>query len=213
MTITGIHTRRGQLYALEIDGEAAGTIDRRAFDESPYRVGSPVTEEELAALRRTAEERRQREKALYLLTRRDHSRTELARKLARTGDRAVAERTAEHMEDLGLVNDESYAYRLAADLRLRRHFSLRHTEQELAARGVARDLAREAAAAADTDDEREALALLRRKYANRLATPDDRRKTAAALQRAGFAGGAIRAAMQALEADPPEADWAPADPE
>lgn len=204
MTITGIHTRRGQLYALELDGVAAGTVDRRTLDESPYRVGSSLTEEELAALQQASEERRQREKALYLLTRRDHSRTELARKLARTGDREVAERTAGHMEALGLVDDEAYAHRLAADLRLRRHFSQRRAEQELIARGIGRELAREAAAAVETDDAAEVLALLRGKYAHRLSTPEDCRRTAAALMRLGFGGGIIRAAMRELEADPPD---------
>ena len=74
MTITEIRKRRGRLYLLVLDGEPAMTVDIRTFEESPYRVGSSLSEEELRALLDESGRRRAEEKAVYLLSRGDHSR-------------------------------------------------------------------------------------------------------------------------------------------
>ena len=198
MIITETRKRRGKLYLLVLDGEPAMTVDARTFDESPFRVGSVITDDQLRELLDQAARRRTREKALYLLSMRDHSRAELEEKLRREGDREAAAETAERMEELGLVNDEAYAYRLAEELRRRKLYPLRRTEQELTARGVDRELARRAAEDLDIKDADLALELLRKKYYNRLQTEEDRRKTQAALARRGFGGGDIRRAMDAF---------------
>ena len=56
----------------------------------------------------------------------------------------------------------------------------------------------DAVAALDGDDLQQALALLEKKYYNKLNTPEDRRRVIAALARRGFSYGAIRAAMERL---------------
>ena len=74
MTITELRKCRGRLYRLVLDGEPAVTVDVRTFEESPYRVGSSLSVEELEALLDESARRRAREKAVDLLSRRDHSR-------------------------------------------------------------------------------------------------------------------------------------------
>lgn len=199
MQITDVRKRRGRLYLLYLDGEAAMTVDAAAFDESPYRMGGTITDEELHDLLEESKRRRAKEKALYLLSLRDHSRGELEKKLRRDAGGEVAAEVAGRMEEIGLVDDEGYACRLARDLLARRHFPLRRAESELQARGIARELAREAVARAaeelETDDEQQALALVRKKYYNKLYDEDARRKTAAALARQGFGSRAVRYAL------------------
>ena len=56
------------------------------------------------------------------------------------------------------------------------------------------------------EDFQQALALLRKKYYNKLKTPEDCRRTMAALARRGFAYTAIRRAMQELGAETEESD-------
>ncbi len=206
MEITEIRRRRGRLYLLYLDGQAAVTVDAATFDESPYRVGSLLTDEELHALLEEAEKRRAREKALYLLSMRDHSRGELEKKLRATAGAQTAADTAARMEELGLVDDSAYAQRLAHDLVVRRYFPRRRIVQELTARGVDRELAEAAAASAmeeaGTDDGQQALALLRKKYYNKLSDDDACRKTAAALARYGFSADAVRHAMAAAQEQP-----------
>lgn len=201
MVITQASRRRRQLYMLYIDGEEWAEVDARTWEESACCVGTQVTEEELESLRVASQSRRAREKALYLLSLRDHSRAELARKLAAQAGREVAEETAARMEELGFIQDEQYAFRLARDLRLRKHYPLRRTIQELQTKGIERELAAEAADAVETDDAAQALELLRKKYYNRLNDEQGRQKTTAALARYGFSYEAIRHAMGELSRD------------
>ena len=82
MMITELRKRRGRLVLLVLDGEPAMTVDVRTFEESPYRVGSSLSDEELKALLEESARRRARERAVYLLSRSDHSRRGLEEKLA-----------------------------------------------------------------------------------------------------------------------------------
>ena len=206
MIITELRKRRGRLVLLVLDGEPAMTVDVRTFEESPYRVGSSLSDEELKALLDESERRRAREKAFYLLSLRDHSRAELEDKLRHGASGETAAETAARMEELGLVNDESYAGRLARDLILRKHYPRRRAVQELCVRGIDRDTAQGAVTAVESDDLEQALELLHKKQYNKLCNEDGRRKTAAALARYGFGSDVIRKAMEAWQSEEQEKD-------
>ena len=208
MTITEIRKRRGRLYLLVLDGEPAMTVDIRTFEESPYRVGSSLSEEELRALLDESGRRRAEEKAVYLLSRGDHSRRGLEEKLRRSAGREAAAQAAQRMEELGYVNDERYALRLARDLTERKLYPRRRAVQELCARGVDRELAVRAVDETEKEDLDKALELIAKKQYNRLHDEDGRRKAGAALARYGFDGGTIRRALAQCGADDaPEDGW------
>ena len=76
--------------------------------------------------------------------------------------------------------------------------------QELFARGIDRETAEQAGEETGAADADLALALLRKKYYNKLHDADDRRRTAAALARQGFSYEDIRHAFSRAEADLPE---------
>lgn len=202
--VTQAHIRRGQLVELELDGEEQVKVDRRTWEESPYQVGSSLSEEEMDQLLEESCRNRVREKALYLLSQRDYSRKGLEEKLMRekgriqSGREKAAAETAGRMEELGLVNDEAYARRLAQDCQ-RRLFPKRRILQQLQMKGIDRDTAREAVEILPDSDEQLALELLRKKYYNKLHTPEERRKTAAAMARYGFGYEDIRRAFRAMD--------------
>jgi regulatory protein len=202
--VTQAYIRRGQLAELELDGGERVTVDRRTWEESPYRVGSSLSEHELEQLLDQSRRNRTKEKALYLLSQRDYSRQGLTEKLMREKGRyqadreAAARETADRMEELGLINDEAYARRLAGDCQ-RRLFPRRRTLQELQAKGIDRETARVAVEELEIPDGQLALELLRKRYYNRLHTPEDRRKTTAALVRYGFGYEDIRRAFRAID--------------
>lgn len=50
MVITGLAKRRGRRYAVRLDTGEEAMVDSRTFEESPYRVGSLVSEAEWFAL-------------------------------------------------------------------------------------------------------------------------------------------------------------------
>ncbi len=195
MTITELRKCRGRLYRLVLDGEPAVTVDVRTFEESPYRVGSSLSVEELEALLDESARRRAREKAVDLLSRRDHSRRGLEEKLRREAGAAIAAQTAQQMEERGYIDDERYARRLAQNLTERKLYPRRRAVQELCARGIERELAARAVEETGKDDLEKALELIEKKQYNRLQDEKGRRKTEAALARYGFDRATIRRAM------------------
>ena len=196
MRIDDVQRRRCSLVQLVLDGEPAALIDRKTFEESPYEVGSSLSEEQWVALKKESKTRRAWDKALYLLSLRDYARAQLQRKLEREAGSELARETVERLERVGLLNDGAYARRLARDMVERRHFSRRRTLQELTARGLDRETAEEAVEELEPDDAEQALELLRKKRYNELSDPDTRRRAASALARAGFGWDAVRCAME-----------------
>jgi|LSQX01.3.fsa_nt_gb regulatory protein len=203
MVITELIKKRGRLFQLVLDGEPSVTVDVRTFEESPYKVGSSLSDEQLERLVEESRRRRSREKALYLLSLRDYSRSELEKKLRRDFDENTARETAGRIEELGLINDTSFARNRAKDLMKRKLYPSRRIFQELLALGVDRETAQEAVDGLDCDDVKQALALLSKKYYNKKTNnghgEEDYRRTAGALARYGFDGETIRRAMNDLK--------------
>lgn len=150
MIITDIQRIRGHLVQLSFDDAPDVQIDLRVWEESSLKAGSSLSEEELKALLELSRQTRAREKALYLLSKRDYSKKELTDRLCREKGRYQSDRTeaaaavASRMEELGLVNDEAYAARLARDYQLHRLYPRRRAIQELCGKGIGRELAEEA---------------------------------------------------------------------
>ncbi len=200
MIITNMKRLRGSLYEVELDGRPAGQIDRRTMDEVGYGVDVTITEEAWQTLCEQSVRNRAKDKGLYLLSLRDRSRGELLRKLKEEFDEDVAADTVERLAELGFLDDEALAERWAADLSRRKCYSRTRVEQELVKRGFDREVARNAAANLDEEDVGKALALLRKKYYNRMTSEDGRRKTMAAMLRYGFSAATVRRAFDELDA-------------
>ena len=198
MKITEVAIRRRRLYLVRLDNGAEHTVDRQTFDESPYRMGEEISEEGLAALLEKSQYNRARERALYLLGLRDYACGELEKKLYTEASPEIAAAVVTRLQEVGLLDDERYARRLAHHLAEYKKYPRRRIEQELRHRGIDAAMAADAVAALAGDDLQQALALLEKKYYNKLNAPEDRRRVIAALARRGFSYGAIRAAMERL---------------
>ena len=72
-----------------------------------------------------------KERALYLLEYRDHSKKELIDKVKRTNSEESAIQAVEYLEELGLVNDENFAKKYAHDLVYLKRLSGKRLEYEL----------------------------------------------------------------------------------
>ncbi len=196
MKITETAIRRRRLYLLRLDNDTEYTVDRQTWDESPYRVGSDITEEQLDALLAQSQYNRARERALYLLSLRDYACGELEKKLHTEATPEIAAAVVTRLREVGLLDDGQYARRLARHLSEYKQYPRRRIEQELRHRGIDAATAGDAVAALDGDDLQQALALLERKYYNKLKTPEDRGRVTAALARRGFSFGTIRSALE-----------------
>ena len=200
MKISEITRQRRSLYRLDFENGDPVEVDVRTFDESGFRQGSDLTEEQLNTLIATSQYNRARERALYLLGLRDYACKELEQKLYTEATPEVAAAVVERLREVGLLDDERYAARLARSLSEIKHYPRRRIEQELRHRGISSMLIQTALSELEGEDYEQALALLQKKYYNKLNDPDSRRRVIAALARRGFSYGAIRRAMDEMGA-------------
>lgn len=198
MHITDIRKRRKRLSALYLDGEFAVEIDTEILQRSGFQVGSEIRDEQLHALFLESEQHRANEKALYLLERRNHSKKELAEKIQRQSTRAAAQAAVERMETLGLVNDEDYAQRYAADLLCRKGYGRRRVQYELQQKGIDKEIAERVIAELEPDPVGKITELIERKYARHLQDEKGFRRVVNGLQRYGYRYEDIRRAMAAF---------------
>ena len=201
MIVEQVERRRGRLVAVTLDDGVVVLLDKTVWDESAYGVGSSLSTRAVEALQAQSDAVRARERALYLLSLQDYPAATLCRKVAEGGvPPEAAQAAVARLTELGLVDDRRLAGRMARDMVRFRRYPARRLTQELQKRGIPADTAREAAeqATADQPDDEQALALIRKKYYNKMETEDGRRKTAAALVRFGFSYETARRAVEAF---------------
>ena len=200
-TITQIkETKKGRL-ALFLDGEFAFSLDEDTFAAAALHEEDEVEEWRLEELRRQSDTRKALDKAMDLLSLRDHAAGELYQKLCRKFDGPSAAYAVAKAQELGLLDDAQFARRRAAEL-LRKRKSRRAILDDLTAKGIDRDTAAGAVETLYADEEQDpeltaAVQLVQRHYAAKLAA-GRRDQVAAALARRGFSHAVIR---QALETD------------
>jgi regulatory protein len=141
-----------------------------------------------------------RERALGLLARREHSRAELARKLAiHAGPEDDLEALLEDLQRRKLLSDERYAE--SRSHALSRKFGAARIVQKLRAKGLDKGLAEGAVAAARTTEVERARAVWLRKFRAAPATREERARQMRFLQSRGFSFDAIRAVIRGADED------------
>ncbi len=190
-------TKRGR-YALFFDGEFAFSLDEGTFADAGLHKDDELEPWQIEDLRKKSDTRRALDKAMDLLALRDHAAGELYDKLCRKFDPHSAAAAVAKAGELGLLNDEDFARRRAAEL-LRKRKSRREILMDLNKKGIDRDTA--AAVVEALGDEEEdpdlasARALVQRQYASKLAQGKEP-QVAAALARRGFSHSVIRTVLQ-----------------
>ena len=195
MRITAIEPRRKCMCALYLDGEFVMNLDSRTLIENRFDVGREIDDEDLREIIKLSNERRAKEKALWLISYRDHSKKELAEKIKRTADEESAQKAVERMEELGLVNDELYAQRYANKLIYSKHMSKKAVVFELAKKGIDKDVAEEILEDIEVDERDQIREVIDRKYKN-LNDEKIKRRAVSALQRLGYRWDDIRSVLE-----------------
>ena len=197
MKITDIRPRRKGLSAVYIDGEYALSLDTQTLLEHRIDIGREFDDEELHDLIESSNERRAKEKALWLISYRSHSKKELRDKISRTCDRQSAEKAVERMEELGLVNDRDYAERCAQPLIFTKHMSKRGAAMELRRKGIESEIIDEVLDDIEVDEREQIQAVIERKYP-KIDDEKIRRRAVAALQRLGYGWEDIKAVIESF---------------
>ena len=200
MLITAIEPRRKAMSALYLDGEYVMNLDTRTLIENRFDVGKDIDDEDLHEIIRLSNERRAKETALWLISYRDHSKKELADKIKRTCDEESADKAVERMEELGLVNDESYALHYAQKLIFTKHMSKNAVVYELARKGIDKELAAEILDEIEVDSSEQIRMIIDKKYKN-ISDEKIRRRAVAALQRLGYRWDEIKGVIEEYAED------------
>ncbi len=195
MVITAIEPRRKSFSAIFIDGEYALKLDTETVILAKLKAGTEIDDERLHELVKASDARRAKEKALWLISYRDHSVGELRQKLSRDYGEEAVEAAINKLFELRLLDDEGFAKKYAESLS-HKHMSSRQIHQKLRQKGLDRDLIGETVDDLNLDEKEEIRALINKKYLRKLSDEGDLRRTVAALQRRGFAYGDIKSVIR-----------------
>lgn len=207
MKITSISKYKGSRCKIDVDGEYWYILDAEIINNYGLTSGVECSSELLDELRNAADYRRLKERALYLLGYRDHSRKELADKLSRTADnQEIINGILNKMEEYGFLDDERYAKKLARNLIGRKRFGKRRAEYDMRGKGVPPAIARKVLDEYKVDPQEQILELIERKFARYLEDEKGRKKTVNALLRMGHSYDNIKTAMERYE-DEFEEHW------
>lgn len=194
MTITEIKPRRKGIVCVVADGQEF-LLNAETVAAAGLKEKCRITEDELKKLLLQSEYDRAKSRALWYLSRADHSRRALYDKLCRNFSCEASEYAVARMEELALIDDFAYAQRLAQAL-CGANISLREIERKLFAKGIPRDISREVIGSLSPDAQGQLTELLQTKYKNRLTTEDGVKKVYAALIRKGFSFSDVKAALK-----------------
>lgn len=189
---------KGDKIHISIDGEYRLTVDELYFASLYLKDGQKISEEDYAALEETVNIRRAYNCAVSLLSRRDHSKKELLRKLREKGYTDGAEAAIEKLEESSYIDDERFCRMYASELVRLKGYGKRRVEQELSFKGVDRDIIRSVLDEIlfDTD---KLSGIIKRKYLSKMSDEKGRRKAFDALVRLGYTYGEIREAIKNID--------------
>jgi regulatory protein len=188
---------RGNKIHIHIDGEYRMTADSDFVSSLGYGENSEINEEELASLEKAVSSRRAFNKAVDLLSRRDHSERELRQKLSQRGFRDEADEVVEKLQYYGYIDDRKFAESFSKELIRVKHYGKKRIEQELYRKGIDRDIISEVLENAEFD-ENEIISLIEKKYYRYLSDEKGIKKTINSLLRMGYSYGEIKDALKAV---------------
>ena len=199
MLITAAEERKKGLTALYIDGEYAVSVDTVTLISSGKKAGSEISDEELYELIGNSRINRAKEKALYLIEYRSRTRKEIWDRLVPLFGETAAQAALDRLEELGLINDESYARELAEQLITKKHYSRDRTVYELIKKGIDKETAEEIADEYEVEPCQQIRALIETKYARAMSDEKGRARTVNSLRAMGFRWSDIREVMSDYE--------------
>ena len=114
------------------------------------------------------------------------SKKELIEKIQRTTSKEAAWSAADRMEELGLVNDEEFAKRYAAELFNRKGFSGRRAQYELLRKGIDKEIIAQVVEELEPNPVEKIKEIIEKKYLRCLQDEKGYRRTVNGLQRLGY---------------------------
>lgn len=186
---------RGKKIHILVDGEYSFTTNSDFWYSCGF-YGGEMTEEEFEELKKSSDYRLALNKAIDLLSVRDHARRELVKKLTEKFGAEAAEKAADRVEELGMLDDRKFAENAVRSLSQFRGMGKRRIKNELFMKGVSADIADEVLENFELDEQEAVEQLLAGKYKRMMTDEKGRKRAFAALVRLGYSYSDIRSAMR-----------------
>ena len=116
MKIISVGQYKGNTYCIEIENRDNVYVDKSIAEKYNLRKDTEIPEAALEQIVYDNTLRKAKSRAFYLLGGRDHCREELWRKLKNSYSEEICDLVCEYMQELGFLNDEEYAKKLAKKL-------------------------------------------------------------------------------------------------
>lgn len=189
---------KGDKIHISIDGEYRITVDEMYFSSLYLKDGQEISEEDYAELEETVKIRRAYNCAVSLLSRRDHSKKELLRKLTEKGYSDGAQAAIQKLCDSGYISDERFCRLYASELVRLKGYGKRRIEQELYRKGIDRDIIQNVLEEISFDSDTLS-GIIKKKYLSKMSDERGRQKVFNALMRLGYSYGEIRDALKNID--------------
>lgn len=194
MKITGIEQRRKGLCCVKADGEEF-LINSDTVAKAALKEGDEISGERMEQLLSESDYQRAKSRALWYLSRGEHTCRALYTKLCRAFPPQAAQSAIDRMCELGLLDDLRYA-RNAAETLAAANISGREILRKLFVKGVPNEIAKQAVEELSPDAASQIAALLQHKYFRQLESEDGVQKVYAALLRKGFSYSDVKSALR-----------------
>lgn len=199
MKITKISfSKRGNVL-IYADEEYLMSVPYEVFIKSGIKLNAYITEEEAENILSISNSYKAKEKALRLLSFRAHSKQELKNKIKRVSDEEAAESATQKMEELGLINDKSYAMAYAKELFSRKFYSKKRVMYELSKKGVPRDIISEVIDEIMPNEEDILKSAFEKKFYNKIKTEKDANRAYMYFCRLGYSFSQIKSLFGLFE--------------
>ncbi len=134
--ISKIEKYKKLYYNIFINNEYFTTLHSEVLDKFSLKEGKILEDIDLEDIKIYAEERKARERCLYLISYRDHSWKELYEKLLKSVSEEVARKSVQKMEDIGLIDDIKYGMALAKKYLVIKKWGFKKAKYELSLKGI-----------------------------------------------------------------------------
>ncbi|MDE5584419.1 MAG: recombination regulator RecX [Ruminococcus sp.] len=176
MKITSLKIYKGSTYEAEIDFSRKIYLHADIISDFGIYQGMEVDSAEMKKIIYASNFRRAYQYALYCLDYRDYSAKELLRKLvSRYKSEKLCGAVIKKLENLGIVNDERYAERLAEKYVEGKKYGYRRAKHEIIMKGIDEYMAEDVLVPYENIFTANLACLVEIKYARLLADRDDRK--------------------------------------
>jgi regulatory protein len=206
MKITAVEKYKGSTYRVDFDEGESAYLNLEIISKFNIRAGLDLPLSAWEQIKQESDFRRARERALYLLDRRDYSFVEMFKKLRQNYDEELCYRVMQRLVELGAINDRRYAQGLARHYIEVKLFGRRRAFQEMRLKGLTKEVIDIALSEYDEGVEERLHTLIEKKYLRIMTDEKGINRAKNSLVRYGYDYSDINKAFKQIELEYDEQD-------